>query len=211
MKQTMTVQTLDQLKAFSDPFKAEMMMRLLEKPYTGQQLSEHFKVSRAHIHYHLKELDRNGLIEIVKKEEKNGIMQKFYQSVARGFTPSAELLPHVNEVGESARQLLVQMVETTKNKLLAAPAEAFQQKNASEDPSERSSLNLISEITLTEEQFRAFIKKFYELIDTLQDEEKTAQNHPDAKLYHLSAFGFQVEEPMFEAPIEDKNNNENES
>lgn len=205
MKQMMTLQTHDQLKTLSDPFKAEMMMRLLEKPYTGQKLSEHFKVSRAHIHYHLKELERNELIEIVKKEEKNGIMQKFYQSVARGFTPSAELLPHVNEVGESSRQLLVQMIETTKSKLLSAPADSFHQEKASEDPSVGQSLSIISEITVTDEQFQEFIKKLYELVNTLQEQEQDAEKNPDTKLYHLSAYGFQVEEPMFEVPVEDEN------
>ena len=36
---------------------------------------------------------------------KNGIVQKFYQSVARGFTPAAELLPHLEIVSESGRQI----------------------------------------------------------------------------------------------------------
>lgn len=208
MKQMMTLQTRDQLKALSDPFKAEMMMRLLEKPYTGQQLSKHFKVSRAHIHYHLKELERNGLVEIVKKEEKNGIIQKFYESVARGFTPSAELLPHINEVGESSRQMLIQMIETTKGQLLAAPAKSFQKNSTSEDPSDSAALSSISEITATEEQFRIFIKKFYGLINELQSYAQEKEKQSDTRLYHLSAYGFQVEEPMFKTAVEDENKRE---
>ena len=86
----LTLTTYSQLKAISDPLRAEMMMRLCERPYTGQLLSEKFGISRAKIHYHLKELEKNGFIEIVYTEEKNGIVQKFYQSVAKGFTPAAE-------------------------------------------------------------------------------------------------------------------------
>lgn len=201
----MTLQTLSQLKALSDPFKVEIMMRLLEKPYTGQQLSELFKVSRAHIHYHLKYLEKNELIEIVKTEEKNGIIQKFYSSVARGFTPSAELLPHIEEVSESYRQILVQMIETTKTKILSAPTQSFQEKKASEDPSEWSHLGSIWEISATEEKFQEFVKKFFELVGELREESKEAEKLPNAKLYHLSAYGFPIEESMFEKRDEDEN------
>jgi DNA-binding transcriptional ArsR family regulator len=202
MKQIMTLTTHSQLKALSDPFKAKMMMMLLQKPYTGQQLAEHFNLSRATIHYHLKELERNKLVEIVKREEKHGIIQKFYQSVARGFTPAAELLPHIDEVGETTRQLLIQMVDKTKSRLLGAPASAFKKIKASENPSEWSTLGSIWEITATEGQFQQFIKKFFGLVDQLRKESREAEKQSDAKLYHLSAYGFPVESPMFEEPLQ---------
>ena len=77
MKPVLTLTTYSQLKALSDPLRSEMMIRLCERPYTGQLLSEKFGISRAKIHYHLKELEKNGLIEIVYTEEKNGIVQSF--------------------------------------------------------------------------------------------------------------------------------------
>ncbi len=87
LKPMFTLTTYSQLKAMSNPLRVEMMMRLCERPYTGQLLSEKLGIPRAKIHYHLKELEKNGFIEIVFTEEKNGIVQKFYQSVARGFYP----------------------------------------------------------------------------------------------------------------------------
>ena len=120
-----TLTTYSQLKAMSDPLRVEMMMRLCERPYTGQLLSEKFGISRAKIHYHLKELEKNSLIEIVYTEEKNGIIQKFYQSVAKGFTPATDLLPHLEIVSESGRQIFLQMIERTKSQILAAPEEAL--------------------------------------------------------------------------------------
>ena len=107
----LTLTTYSQLKAISDPLRVEMMMRLCERPYTGQLLSEKFGIPRAKIHYHLKELEKNGFIEIVYTEEKNGIVQKFYQSVAKGFTPAANLLPHLEILSESSRQIFLQMTE----------------------------------------------------------------------------------------------------
>jgi predicted transcriptional regulator len=197
----MTLTTYEQLRAISDPLRSELLMMLLQKPYTGQQLSEQLNISRAKIHYHLKELEKNGLIEIIKKEEKNGIVQKFYQSVARGFTASPDLLPHSEEIDEAARQIFFRMLEKTKSRVLSAPSEAFL-KGGSERPSDWNHLGSIFEIRATEEQFQEFIKKFFTLVNDF--DKQVEQNNKDAnvKLYHVSAYGFQVDTPMFEEPLE---------
>jgi DNA-binding transcriptional ArsR family regulator len=198
MKQMMTIETHSQLKALSDPLRAKIMMRLIEKPYTGQQLSELLALSRAKVHYHLKELEKNKLIEIVKTEEKNGIIQKFYQSVASGFTPSTELLPHIEEISESSRPIFCEMLDRTKSRILSAPEEAFKHKEASEDPSDWSYLASTYEISATEEQFQRWTKKFFNLMEELRAHKKEAEMDPNGKIYHISAFGFQVDEPMFQ-------------
>ena len=115
MKPVLTLTTYSQLKALSDPLRAEMMIRLCERPYTGQLLSEKFGISRAKIHYHLKELEKNDLIEIVYTEEKNGIVQKFYQSVAKGFTLPRSITSFRN-IKRIRSPNLLQMIERTKAK-----------------------------------------------------------------------------------------------
>ena len=160
LKPVLTLTTYSQLKALSDPLRAEMMIRLCERPYTGQLLSEKFGISRAKIHYHLKELEKNGLIEIVYTEEKNGIVQKFYQSVAKGFTPAADLLPHLEILSESGRQIFLQMIERTKSQILAAPEEAFTLQNASEDPAKWNYVSSCWEFDATPEQFQVWVKSF---------------------------------------------------
>jgi DNA-binding transcriptional ArsR family regulator len=199
LKPILTLTTYSQLKALSDPLRAEMIMRLLENPYTGQQLSEHFQIPRGKIHYHLKELEKNGLIEIVRTEEKNGIIQKFYQSVARGFTPSAELLPFKEELSETSRQILLQMSERTKIQILSAPDEAFMLNQASEDPSEWNFLASLWQFSATEEQFNIWLKKFFVLMDELKEITEGADENPESKLYYLSAMGFQIEEPFMKS------------
>ncbi|MDQ0219588.1 ArsR family transcriptional regulator [Peribacillus cavernae] len=195
MKPMLTLTEFSQIKALSDPFRAEMMMRLLEKPYTGQQLSEYFNMSRAKIHYHLKDLEKNGLIEIVYTEEKNGIIQKFYQSVARGFTPAAELLPHIGDVSETSRQLILQMAERTKRHILAAPEEAFKLDKATEDPSQWNYVGSLWEFSATEEQFKAWIKKYFDLMEEITGMAKDAESNPNSKVYFVSTTALQIDEP----------------
>lgn len=190
----LTLTNYSQLKALSDPLRAEMMMRLLEKPYTGQQLSEYFKLSRARIHYHLKELEKNGLIELVYTEEKNGIIQKFYQSVARGFTPAAELLPHIDILSESSRQIFLQMIERTKSHVLAAPEESFTLHKASEDPSEWNYVSSMWEFSATPDQFQVWVKKFHKLMDELNEITEGAVDNPDSKAYYIATTAIQIDE-----------------
>ncbi|MEC3034881.1 winged helix-turn-helix domain-containing protein [Bacillus thuringiensis] len=194
MKPVLTLTTYSQLKALSDPLRAEMMIRLCERPYTGQLLSEKFGISRAKIHYHLKELEKNGLIEIVYTEEKNGIVQKFYQSVAKGFTPAADLLPHLEILSESGRQIFLQMIERTKSQILAAPEEAFTLQNASEDPAKWNYVSSCWEFDATPEQFQVWVKKFYELMAELNEITKGADKDPNSKRYYISTTALQIAE-----------------
>ncbi|PFJ14611.1 ArsR/SmtB family transcription factor [Bacillus thuringiensis] len=194
MKPVLTLTTYSQLKALSDPLRAEMMIRLCERPYTGQLLSEKFGISRAKIHYHLKELEKNGLIEIVYTEEKNGIVQKFYQSVAKGFTPAADLLPHLEILSESGRQIFLQMIERTKSQILAAPEEAFTLQNASEDPAKWNYVSSCWEFDATPEQFQVWVKKFYELMAELNEITKGADKDSNSKPYYISTTALQIAE-----------------
>jgi DNA-binding transcriptional ArsR family regulator len=200
MKSMFIIKEYDQLKALSDPFRVKLMIRLVEKPYTGQQLSEIFDLSRARIHYHLKELEKLGLIEIVKTEEKNGIVQKFYQSVASGFYPDSSMLPHIKEITETKRHMMYGMLDRTMARVLSAPPEAFEQAGP-EDPSEWNILATSLELKVTEEQFKSFIDGYFKLIKEYQNIAKNNKKNPDANYYYLTAFGFQVDESEFEKRV----------
>lgn len=198
MKPMLTLTEYSQLKALSDPIRANIMMRLLEKPHTGQMLSEKLGLSRAKIHYHLKELEKNHLIELTRKEEKGGVVQKFYQSVARGFTPASELLPYMEDVSETSRQLLVQMAEKTKTIILSAPEQSFQQNTASEDPSDWGYVGSMWQVQASEAAFKQWIKKYFSLMEELRDISRQSENDPDSNYYFISTMAFEVDELIME-------------
>jgi DNA-binding transcriptional ArsR family regulator len=208
MKSMMIIRDYNQLKALSDPFRVKLMLRLVESPYTGQQLSEIFDLSRARIHYHLRELEKLGLIEIVKTEEKNGIIQKFYQSVASGFYPDASLMPHKEEISDTKRQMLYAMLDRTMTRLMEAPSEAFEEAGP-DDPSDWNILATSWETKVTEENFKWYTKKYFELLEEFQNRVKEDQENPNAKVYYMSGFGFQVSESNFAKRI--SKNEEDES
>jgi len=81
------IQTHEQLKAIADPLRTKILMNLVKQEYTGQQLAEMLGITRNNIYFHLKELEKHQVIQIVRKEEKNGIVQKYYRAVASRFIP----------------------------------------------------------------------------------------------------------------------------
>ncbi|MFC3420399.1 ArsR/SmtB family transcription factor [Salinicoccus hispanicus] len=94
MKKLLVIDNLAQLKSVSDPFRIQLLTMLAEKPKTGQMLADELDIPRAKIHYHLNELLKNEIIHVVKTEEKNSIIQKFYEPVARKVVPNIDLLKY---------------------------------------------------------------------------------------------------------------------
>lgn len=196
MKDIKLLTTHEQLKALADPFRCELLLRLMEKPKTGQQLSEEFNLSRARIHYHLKELEKNELIEIVRKEEKNGIVQKFYQAVAGGYVPDQSLIPY-SDMTETVRHMMISMLEQSKRRILSAPEEALQDESGSKDPAMWKYRSSAYEIHAKEEDFLAWQQKLSSLMEELEEIQRPEPS-PDAKLYYFHVLGLQVEEEKFE-------------
>lgn len=92
MLETLMIDNLPQLKCVSDPFRIKLLELMADEPKTGQQIADELDIPRAKIHYHLAELEKNGIIEIVKTEQKHSIIQKFYAPVAKTLIPSPDLL-----------------------------------------------------------------------------------------------------------------------
>lgn len=198
MENIMIIKEYSQLKALSDPFKSKLLIRLMETPQTGQQLSEIYKMPRAKVHYHLKELEKINLIKIVKTEEKNGIVQKFYQSVARGFFPDVNLLPYRNEISLTNRQTVLSLLDRTMHRVLSAPEESFEHIYNSSDPTQWNFQSSSWEITATEEHYKWLLKKQYELFEEFRKLRKRDDENRNAKVYYISNFSFEVEESLYE-------------
>ncbi len=97
MKKLLVIDNLAQLKSVSDPFRIQLLTMLGEKPKTGQMLADELEIPRAKIHYHLNELLKNGIIHVVKTEEKNSIVQKFYEPIAKKVVPNIDLLKYSSD------------------------------------------------------------------------------------------------------------------
>ena len=91
MKEVHILNSLEEINIVSDPIRLKIIMTLGTTPKTAQDLSDALGVSRSKIHYHLKILEQNGIIEVVDTELINGITQKYFLPVAKAFIPNSEI------------------------------------------------------------------------------------------------------------------------
>ncbi|MGE7673264.1 ArsR/SmtB family transcription factor [Lysinibacillus sp. NPDC094403] len=184
------IESYEQLKAISDPLRTKMLMYLVEEPYTVHMLANELNLSRAKILYHIRELEKHGIIKLVMTEERGGNLLKYYQAVARGFIPADHLLNYV-ESKEATRQSFLEVLSRAKTRVLTAPDETF--KLRSSNIEEWNNLSLQTEFTVSQEKFLEFTQKYRALL-----EEFNSDNTEEEKQhYYLMTTAFQIEEPIF--------------
>lgn len=92
-------------------------MTLGTSPKTAQDLSDALGVSRSKIHYHLKILQQNGIIEVVDTELINGITQKYFLPVAKAFIPNSEIFNKNLEEKQFTFKIPKESYESFENEL----------------------------------------------------------------------------------------------
>jgi DNA-binding transcriptional ArsR family regulator len=89
---TYELETLEQLRAIADELRTRIVEALSHRAMTVTQLGEMLGQAPAKIHYHVRELERVGLVRLVATRAKSGILEKYYRAIARSFTASKTLL-----------------------------------------------------------------------------------------------------------------------
>lgn len=173
------INNLEQLKVLCDPFRITILWALDEKPKTGKMLADEFNISPSKVRYHLKELEHVNLVKIVDTSVKNGIVQNFYQPIAK--TISIEkMLPVIN-----GRSLDFYPV-FEKNAQLALDRSKKYLKHMSEEDS-LSTIQITDLVSLSEQNYKFLknkIKEIYHFLMTHQD--------LDGKMYHVNISMFSV-------------------
>jgi len=85
MEKEKVLTSLEEIKVFTDPFRMKILFALDEEPLTVKQLADRLGEVPSKVHYHVKELERIGVLEIVDKKEKAGIVEKYYFPTAERF------------------------------------------------------------------------------------------------------------------------------
>jgi len=80
------ISDIKQLKALSHASRVKILSSLAEKPMTAKQLADQFGEEPAKTSYHVKQLLKVGLVELkFTRETQNGIVEKYYQAIAKEF------------------------------------------------------------------------------------------------------------------------------
>jgi DNA-binding transcriptional ArsR family regulator len=160
-----------QVSALFKPIRLELLT-MLDEPRTCGQLAEARNTSPQKIYYHVKVLERAGLVKKVSEKRVRGIMQGYYQAVAESYWLSPQL---VNQLGGERRSkgqmslgYLLGLAEQVQNEV--APL----LKSKGEVPS----LGVSAQINLQDGTDRAsFLEELQELVQELA--EKYGAEEPD--------------------------------
>jgi DNA-binding transcriptional ArsR family regulator len=84
--------SLEQVRALADELRLRIFSLLAQEPLTVTQVGKALDVAPAKIHYHVRELERVGLVRQVFTREKSGILEKYYRAVAKDISVSRSLV-----------------------------------------------------------------------------------------------------------------------
>ncbi|QAA34056.1 ArsR/SmtB family transcription factor [Clostridium manihotivorum] len=101
MKDKVKLTTLEQIKAYSDPYRLRILTLLRNRgdAATVKEIADELGEVPAKVHYHIKKLEKAGIVELIRTKEVKGIIAKYYYLTADRFEIVGE------NIGEQAKQI----------------------------------------------------------------------------------------------------------
>lgn len=100
-----------QAKVLADRTRNDIIVLLAERPATTQQLAEAMGRPKGSVGYHLKVLEKAGIIEVVRTRMVRAMTEKYYGRVATTY-----VFPHVGEGGPGNEFILEALEEMRPEK-----------------------------------------------------------------------------------------------
>ena len=110
-EQEKTIHSLDTLKVYFDPVRTRIMQEMAHTPRTVQQIAEALNVPFTRLYYHIKMMEKHGLIRMVDVKQMPGaIEEKYYQVAARMFVIDRSLLTFDPEGKNDSLELILKNI-----------------------------------------------------------------------------------------------------
>lgn len=143
-----------QIKALSHPLRVRILRILMKRRATVQQLADELEEASGRVHYHVKQLEKAGLISLVHEQEKLGVMEKYYQAVA----PVFELDGMIGDVPTVVKSFLAIWKESETR------IRDFLSVTKLEPEPDSTDLFLFTQPSLTEQQAQELVSQIQELL-----------------------------------------------
>ncbi|WP_102399571.1 ArsR/SmtB family transcription factor [Haloimpatiens massiliensis] len=103
-KKVRTLTTMEEIKAISDPYRYRILKCFsdIKNPATVKQVADTLGEVPAKVYYHVKKLEKVGILRLSHTEEINGIIAKYYELVADSFD-----IKSTKEVEEPIKKLML--------------------------------------------------------------------------------------------------------
>jgi len=170
--------TIEEIKIYSDPYRIQIMNMFNKqgRPSTVKEIADQMGEVPAKVHYHVKKLEKIGLLTIVSTREINGIIAKYYEP----FTGEIHLR---HEDGDKENSPLKQVFRSETLKLLNEMFEQSRQRFMHQ--AENEDRMFLSDITLyaTREEVEQLYKNIIKLCEPYTTKENQQGEHEIFQLF----------------------------
>ena len=198
MKHYFVIETPEQLRVVSDPLRIRLLTMLITQEATGKQLGDQLQMPASKVHYHLRELESHGFIEVIRTQEKNGIVQKFYRAAAIDYVLSEDLLPSTQFDPSVMQEVLANQLRMALSRVYETREEYFHMIQNRDDAS-IPLLHGMWEVRADREKLLAWQQKYRALMGELsemnqayieQDEKTKEAEVGTGEVFFMMGIGF---------------------
>lgn len=164
MKESYLIETAVQAQQLLKPKRVAILKQLAE-PRTCIELGKIFDQTPQQIYYHVKALEKAGLVTKVREERVRGIMQGYYQAIARSYWLAPQLVGEIGSPKHARDQASLHFVRTLAEEVYVDIGRLGQRAEGGEPI---PSLGLAAQVHLPNGQRRAeFLAEVQELFQTI--------------------------------------------
>ncbi|MDV3425773.1 MAG: helix-turn-helix domain-containing protein [Bacillota bacterium] len=150
MKEFMEVSTLEEVRAYSDPYRLRILNEFYRygEPATSKDIADIMGEVPSKVYYHVKKMEKYGILVMTHTKEINGIIAKYYEPAAESIYikgPSELNLPDADSQYE---QLIASVFEQGKGEFIRTLKR------------QKGKLGIVSSenVFLTKEEYEDYIK-----------------------------------------------------
>ncbi|GAA0730904.1 ArsR family transcriptional regulator [Clostridium malenominatum] len=186
MEDIKILSTIEEIKAVSDPYRMKIIKYFKDenRALTVKELADSLGEVPAKVHYHVKKLEKVGILHLTRTGEINGIITKYYELTAKVFEiKSEEASPDIKGIFlDETKKLINSIYEESKSIV-------FKQLDEDREEDFPQTIRLNS-VYLTEKEF----KEFKEYVDRFCKNHISKNRNASDKLeeYHFFSTIFKV-------------------
>jgi predicted ArsR family transcriptional regulator len=160
---------LDQAAVLLKPLRIELLRQMVE-PRTCPQLAAALGITMQKAWYHVKVLERAGLVERVGERKVRGLREGIYRAVASSYALSPRLTEQLGGEVKARRQVALGVIQRMAEQLLEDTA------RMAGTPAEATALGLSAQVELAPERRAAFLADLQQAVQDLARKHGAGEN-----------------------------------
>lgn len=179
-----TITDVETLKTIAHPQRIDIV-RLLDEPKTVKQVADALDADPTKLYYHVRLLEKAGIIRVVATNVVSGIIEKQYQAIAHSFQMAEELTSAENFTPDDLEQVVSSVLDTTRTTMRRALRDGLINL---EEKSPHRAIMAGYGLSLTTEQVLEFEQQMQALLDQVSQWSTENQGEGSAEFWLSVAF-----------------------